>query len=160
RSAAVAGLCPSTEANLGDGIFNLQRWQRHGGHWGVASDSQVCVNAAEELMLLEYSQRLQQRQRNVLARATEPHTATAMTLQALAGGAQAAGRAIAGLQRGQQADFVVLDAARIALNARDAQGALAGDVFASARSAAVQQVWVAGQQSLLPRGHTLRARAE
>ncbi|MCD2513891.1 formimidoylglutamate deiminase [Comamonas endophytica] len=160
RSGAVVGLCPSTEANLGDGIFNLPRWLRHGGRWGVGSDSQVCVNAAEELMLLEYGQRLQRRRRNVLASAGQPHTATAMLLQAVAGGAQATGRAVAGLQSGQQADFVMLDPAHIALRGLAAEYALAGHVFASARSSAVQQVWVAGQQRLLPRHHTLRTRAE
>ena len=57
-SGAVAGLCPTTEANLGDGIFDLPAWRAAGGAWGVGSDSHVCVNAAEELMLLEYGQRL------------------------------------------------------------------------------------------------------
>ena len=160
RSGAVAGLCPSTEANLGDGIFELPRWRRHGGRWGVGSDSQVCINAAEELMLLEYGQRLRRRRRNVLAEAGEPQVATAMLLQAVAGGAQAAGRAIAGLRVGQQADFVVLDAAHVALSGLDAGSALASHVFASARSSAVRSVWVAGRPRLLPRGHMLRRQAE
>ena len=72
RTGAVAGLCPSTEANLGDGIFDMPQWLQHGGAWGVGSDSHACVNAAEELMLLEYGQRLHLRQRNVLA--TSAHT--------------------------------------------------------------------------------------
>ncbi|MDB5732711.1 MAG: formiminoglutamate deiminase, partial [Variovorax sp.] len=65
RSGAVAGLCPSTEANLGDGLFDFSVWRGHGGAWGIGSDSHACVNAAEELMLLEYGQRLATRQRNV-----------------------------------------------------------------------------------------------
>ncbi|HMR72324.1 MAG TPA: formimidoylglutamate deiminase, partial [Rubrivivax sp.] len=105
RSGAVAGICPSTEANLGDGIFDMTSWRSQGGRWGVGSDSHACVNAAEELMLLEYSQRLATRQRNVLARDSERDVATAMTLDAVLGGAQASGRAIAGLALGQQADF-------------------------------------------------------
>ncbi|MET1117272.1 MAG: formimidoylglutamate deiminase [Comamonas sp.] len=159
RRGAVAGLCPSTEANLGDGVFDLPRWLRHGGRWGVGSDSQVCVNAAEELMLLEYSQRLQRRERNVLAHAAHPQVATAMLLQAVAGGAQAAGRAIGGLQAGQQADLVVLDADHIALSGLPFETALAGHVFASSRSSALQQVWVAGQQRLRAPHDPLRMQA-
>lgn len=159
RSGAVAGLCPSTEANLGDGIFDLPQWLQHGGRWGLGSDSQVCVNAAEELMLLEYGQRLQRRERNVLAHAQQPQTATAMMLQAVAGGAQASGRAIAGLAAGQQADFVVLDGRHAALDGLHADRALAGHVFASHRTSAVHAVWVAGQQRLRPRSDPLRASA-
>jgi formimidoylglutamate deiminase len=72
RSAAVAGICPTTEANLGDGIFDMPAWLRHGGRWGIGSDSHATVNAAEELLMLEYSQRLNLRQRNVLAAAPSP----------------------------------------------------------------------------------------
>ena len=79
RTGAVAGLCPSTEANLGDGIFDAASWLQGDGRWGVGSDSHACVNAAQELMLLEYSQRLATRQRNVLATADQPSVATAMT---------------------------------------------------------------------------------
>src|SRR5690606_34858046 len=58
RSGAVAGICPSTEANLGDGIFDSSSWFASEGRWGIGSDSHACVNAAEELMQFEYSQRL------------------------------------------------------------------------------------------------------
>jgi formimidoylglutamate deiminase len=160
RSRAVVGLCPSTEANLGDGIFDLRQWLDHGGRWGVGSDSHVCVNAAEELLLLEYSQRLARRERNVLGQAAQPQVATAMTLQAVAGGAQASGRPIAGLMAGQQADFVILDAQHIALCGLPADSAHAGHVFASQRTSAVHSVWVAGQQRVTPQGHSLRASAK
>ena len=92
RTGAVAGICPTTEANLGDGIFDMPLWLQHGGRWGVGSDSHACVNAAEELLMLEYGQRLSRRQRNVLASSSQPEVATAMTLQAVQGGAQASGR--------------------------------------------------------------------
>ena len=144
-SGAVAGLCPSTEANLGDGIFDLPAWGAAGGAWGVGSDSHVCVNAAEELMLLEYGQRLATRRRNVAASAAQPQVATAMTLAAVQGGAQAAGRGIAGLMVGQQADFVVLDAAHPALAGLAAAKVLSSHVFASHRSNAIDAVWVAGR---------------
>lgn len=154
-SGAVAGICPSTEANLGDGIFDLPRWLSHGGVWGVGSDSHATVNSAEELLLLEYGQRLSLRQRNVLATRRQPHVATAMTLQALLGGAQAAGRDIAGLVAGQQADFVVLDAEHLALAGLSAPEMLSAHVFASHRTSAVHDVWVAGQQRIAAGRHPL-----
>ena len=154
-SGAVAGICPSTEANLGDGIFDLPRWLSHGGAWGVGSDSHATVNAAYVLLLLEYGQRLRLRQRNVLATRQQPQVATAMTLQALQGGAQAAGRAIAGLAVGQQADFVVLDAQHLALAGLHAPEMLSAHVFASHRTSAVHGVWVAGKQYVQAGRHPL-----
>lgn len=160
RSKAVAGICPTTEANLGDGIFDMPLWLQHGGRWGVGSDSHATVNAAEELLMLEYSQRLHLRQRNVLGNARQPQVATAMTLQAVAGGAQAAGRAIAGLAAGQQADFVVLDAQHVALAGLPAESAHAGHVFASHRSCAIAEVWVAGKQQVASGRHALHESAK
>ena len=153
-SSAVAGLCPTTEANLGDGIFDLPAWAAGGGRWGLGSDSHICVNAAEELMLLEYSQRLATRQRNVAASAAQPQVASAMTLAAVAGGAQAAGRAVAGLAVGQQADFVVLDAQHPSLQGLSAPDMLSAHVFASHRSSAIDAVWVGGQQRVSGGRHT------
>ncbi|CAN7685896.1 formimidoylglutamate deiminase [Pseudorhodoferax sp. LjRoot39] len=144
-SGAVAGLCPSTEANLGDGLFDWPAWQAAGGAWGVGSDSHACVNAAEELMLLEYGQRLATRRRNVMATPAQPQVATAMTLAAVAGGAQAAGRPVAGLAPGQQADFVTLDAQHPALAGLPAAEMLSAHVFASHRTSAVHTVHAAGQ---------------
>ena len=160
RSGAVAGLCPTTEANLGDGIFDLPQWLAQGGRWGVGSDSQVCVNAAQELLMLEYSQRLQRRERNVLSSPQHPQVATAMTLQAVAGGAQACGRPVAGLATGQQADFVILDTGHLALSGLPAEMAHAAHVFASHRTSAVREVWVAGKARVTPQGHALRERAQ
>ncbi len=155
RSGAVAGLCPTTEANLGDGIFDLPRWRGHGGAWGVGSDSHACVNAAEELLMLEYGQRLARRQRNVGASAAQPHVATALTLQAVQGGAQAAGRAVGGLAVGQQADLVVLDAAHPALQGLPAADMLSAHVFASHRSSAIDSVRVAGRARVTGGRHPL-----
>ena len=155
KSGAVAGLCPTTEGNLGDGIFDLPAWQAHAGRWGIGSDSHICVNAAEELMLLEYSQRLATRQRNVAASATQPHVASAMTLAAAQGGAQASGRSIGGLIVGQQADLVVLDAQHPALQGLSAPDMLSAHVFASHRSSAVDAVWVNGQALVRQGRHAL-----
>ena len=154
-SGAVAGLCPTTEANLGDGIFDLPAWRAAGGVWGVGSDSHICVNAAEELLMLEYSQRLATRQRNVAADASQPNVASAMTLAAVQGGAQASGRAVGGLVVGQQADFTVLDAAHPALAGLDAPDMLSSHVFASHRTSAIDAVWVAGQPRVQGGRHLL-----
>jgi formimidoylglutamate deiminase len=157
RSGAVAGLCPSTEANLGDGIFHALAWRAANGRWGIGSDSHVCVNAAEELMLLEYSQRLQTRQRNVLASESQSCVASAMTQAAVAGGAQAAGRAVAGIAVGQQADCVVLDAAHPLLQALPTpQAMLSAHVFASHRQQAIAEVRVAGRVLVQDGRHRLQ----
>ena len=156
RTGAVAGLCPSTEANLGDGIFDAASWLQGGGRWGVGSDSHACVNAAEELMLLEYSQRLATRQRNVLATAEQPSVATAMTLAAVAGGAQASARPVAGLAAGQQADLLVLDAQHLLLrDLPSPEAMLSAHVFASHRQSALLQVWVGGRLKVQSGRHDL-----
>ena len=162
-SGAVAGLCPSTEANLGDGIFDVPRWLSHGGAFGVGSDSHVTVNAAEELMLLEYGQRLVRRERNVLAHAQHHQTATAMTLAAVAGGVQAAGRMTPGLSTGlaigQPADMVALDAHHHTMAGLSAPDMLAAHVFASNRTTALHSVWVGGQARVSAGRHALRESA-
>jgi formiminoglutamate deiminase len=108
-SGAVAGLCPITEANLGDGFFPMLAYD---GAWGIGSDSNVEITAPGELRLLEYGQRLLHRGRNLLARTEGRSTGEAMYLQALAGGAQACGRAIGRIEPGARADLVLLEAGR------------------------------------------------
>jgi formimidoylglutamate deiminase len=160
HSGAVAGLCPTTEANLGDGIFDMAQWRAAQGRWGVGSDSHASVNAAEELLMLEYSQRLATRQRNVLAGEQHAFVATAMTLDAVAGGAQASGRAVAGLAVGQQADLVVLDAEHPLLQGLPtADAMLSTHVFASHRQSAIAQVWVGGQARVWAGQHALNLSA-
>ncbi len=159
KSGAVAGLCPTTEANLGDGIFEFETWRARGGVWGIGSDSNVCVNAAEELMVLEYGQRLATRQRSVGADATHKSVATAMTLAAVEGGAQASGRDVAGIAVGQRADFVVLDAAHISLRGLSAPDMLASHVFASHRSSAIESVYAGGKLRVSQGRHLLRDKA-
>jgi formimidoylglutamate deiminase len=162
RTGAVAGICPTTEANLGDGIFDMPLWLRHGGRWGVGSDSHACVNAAEELLMLEYGQRLSLHQRNVLATGAQPEVATAMTLQAVQGGAQASGRAargLAGLAEGQQADMVALHAQHVALAGLPAPGMLSAHVFGSHRTSAIDSLWVAGEQRVAAGRHALHGTA-
>ncbi|MDB5850795.1 MAG: formimidoylglutamate deiminase, partial [Rhodoferax sp.] len=174
RTGAVAGLCPSTEANLGDGLFDMPAWLAAGGAWGLGSDSHATVNAAEELMLLEYGQRLQRRERNVLATTAQPQVATAMVLQAVAGGRQAGGwndrphpsplphagaHTECGLAVGQPADFVVLDADHVALAGLSAAEMLSSHVFASHRTSAIAGVWTRGVQRLQAGRHALHQAA-
>jgi formimidoylglutamate deiminase len=159
RTGAVAGICPTTEANLGDGIFDMPLWQGQGGAWGVGSDSHACVNAAEELLMLEYSQRLQRRQRNVLAAPDLPQVGTAMWLAAVQGGAQASGRAVAGLAVGQQADFVALDAQHVALAGLPVEAMPSAHVFGSHRTSALHSLWVGGQCRVAAGRHALHERA-
>lgn len=131
---AVAGLCPITEANLGDGIFPAQSYN---GAYGIGSDSNVLIDAGRDLQMLEYSQRLGQRQRNVMATPTYRATATALYQQAVTGGAQAMGLP-AGFMMGAPANFVTL--------AGDApETALTKAVF-TARTPSVREVWVRGQR--------------
>ncbi|MGN6578993.1 MAG: formimidoylglutamate deiminase [Bordetella sp.] len=159
RSGAVAGLCPTTEANLGDGIFDLPAWQAAGGTWGLGSDSHATVNAAEELLMLEYSQRLALRQRNVAVSARHPDVATHMMLAAVSGGAQASGRKVAGLAVGQRADFIVLDAEHPALRGLPACAMLSGHVFASHRTSAIDQVVCGGVERIARGRHVLHEQA-
>jgi formimidoylglutamate deiminase len=156
RSGAVAGLCPTTEANLGDGVFDAQRYLDAGGAWGIGSDSQASVCARAELRLLEYGQRLLQRSRNVLAAAHGgAHAAVADRLypQAVSGGARAAGRPIDGLRVGQRADFLVLDADHPDLAERPAAQLLSGLVFCEHGASPIRDVYTGGQQVVSERVH-------
>jgi len=111
RSGAIAGLCPTTEANLGDGIFPLREYLDDGGSLGIGSDSNVTIAPPEELRWLEYVQRLVLRRRNVAAGA--PGASSGETLYAAAahGGARACGRAAGAIAPGLRADLVVLEPA-------------------------------------------------
>ena len=110
-SGAVAGLCPSTEANLGDGLFPLADYLAQGGRWGIGSDSHVSQSPVEELRWLEYGQRLIHQRRNVAATPARRDVALNLWQDALLGGAQAAGRPVGALVQGRRADLLVLDAA-------------------------------------------------
>lgn len=109
KSRAVAGLCPATEANLGDGLFNMGAYHEHGGRWGIGSDSHISVSVVEELRLLEYGQRLVKKARTLYAGADHPHNGAALFTAALAGGAQAMAAPTGRIAAGVQADLVVLD---------------------------------------------------
>jgi formimidoylglutamate deiminase len=138
KSGAVAGLCPITEANLGDGLFPAAAFVAAGGRFGIGSDSNVLIDAVEELRLLEYGQRLVRRERNVFAAREAASTGGALYRAALAGGAQALGV-------GEAADFVSLDIEHPALAGREGDALLDGWIFA-ARGGAVDCVWRRGRK--------------
>ncbi|MFS0737496.1 formimidoylglutamate deiminase [Sphingomonas sp. 1P06PA] len=142
-SGAVAGLCPITEANLGDGIFPAVDYLAAGGAIGVGSDSNVRIDAAEELRLLEYGQRLRDEGRNRLAGGAGRSTGARLYRAALAGGAQALG-VDGGLAIGASADIVTLDADHPSLVARSGDALIDGLVFGDGR-AAIHQVWRHGR---------------
>ena len=138
-------ICPSTEANLGDGVFDLSDWLGRAGSWSIGSDSHVTRSWQEELRLLEYSQRLALRQRNIAARAGGGEsTAVVLFEGALAGGSAAAGRALGGIRVGQRADFMVRDRSTPALLGVPDVQLLDALVF-STPHAGLRQVHVAGQ---------------
>jgi formimidoylglutamate deiminase len=153
RSAlVVAGLCPSTEANLGDGIFPFAEHFEQQGRWGVGGDSHVSRSPFDELRALEYSQRLAQRVRNVSASEAAPEVATNLWLGACAGGAQALGQPVGMLAAGRRADLVVLDGNDVDLEALDAPGALAVATF-SGNANRVRDVFVAGEPVVIEGRH-------
>lgn len=162
-SGAIAGLCPTTEANLGDGVFPAAAYLAARGAWGIGSDSHISVDPAEELRLLEYTQRLALLRRNVLlsdaaGSNSKRQVADHLWLGGIAGGAQASGRAIRGLSVGQQADFVVLDGSGPLAGLAAAQ-ALASHVFANQGRGAVRDVFVAGVQRIREGEHALQRSA-
>ncbi|MCC8475847.1 formimidoylglutamate deiminase [Xanthomonas arboricola] len=155
-SGAVVGLCPITEANLGDGLFPMQAFAAAGGRFGVGSDSNVLIDAAEELRLLEYGQRLQLQARNVLAQAGAS-SGRWLFEQAGEGAAQALGIARSGIRVGASADLLELDPTHPALLARNDDALLDSWLFA-ARGGAVRTVWRAGQPVVRDGRHVDRTR--
>jgi formimidoylglutamate deiminase len=154
RSGAGVVLCPGTEANLGDGLCDLQRWLASNTPLSIGSDSHVSRSLIEELRWLEYGQRLTLQQRNVAAAPAEappdaradaqPATAARLLLRSLAGGAAAAGFQRWGLQVGARADLLVLDELSSGLLGVPASHSLDALVFATA-APAFAQVWVGGR---------------
>ncbi|HEX8300123.1 formimidoylglutamate deiminase [Sphingomonas sp.] len=143
-SGAVAGLCPVTEANLGDGIFPTIRYLEAGGRIGMGTDSNILIDAPGELRALEYSQRLAHRRRALLADEAVPSVGRSLFDATLAGGGRALG-ATGGLLAGAPADIVALDAQHPALAGADGDKLLDAWIFA-ARHGAVESVWRSGRK--------------
>ncbi len=156
RSGAVAGLCPVTEANLGDGPFNGPTYLRAGGAFGVGSDSNVLISLTEELRTLEYSQRLRDLARNVMVE-DEGSVGQTLYLGAAKGGAQALGRASGEIRLGALADLVAIDSTSPALCALTRAQLLDGLVFA-AKDSVVTDLWSAGRHAVRGGRHIARER--
>ena len=156
RSGAVAGLCPITEANLGDGPFNGPAYLGAGGVFGIGSDSNVRISMTEELRMLEYSQRLRDLSRNVL---TEEGGSVGETLYrgAALGGAQALGREAGAIRPGALADIVAIDNTAASLSTVPQERLLDGLVFA-AGDVVVTDLWSAGRHSVKQGRHIDRHR--
>jgi formimidoylglutamate deiminase len=138
-------ICPATEANLGDGVFDLPGYAKVHGTWSIGSDSHVTRRWSEELRLLEYGQRLTHRKRNMAAQVMDQSSSAAALLEAaLVGGLAASGQPLGGLVVGQRADFCVLDAQSPALLGIPADHVLDAMVFSSP-DARLDAVYVAGQ---------------
>lgn len=154
RSGAVAGLCPITEANLGDGPFNGPEYLQAGGAFGVGSDSNVLISLTEELRTLEYSQRLRDISRNVMV-VDEGSVGHVLYIQAARGGAQALGRKAGAIAVGQLADLVAIDSTHPSLCALNCDQLLDGLVFA-AKDQVVTDLWSAGRHMVQNGRHTAR----
>ncbi|MEW9903829.1 formimidoylglutamate deiminase [Pseudomonas putida] len=144
RSRAVAGLCLTTEANLGDGIFPAVDFMAQGGRMGIGSDSHVSLSVVEELRWLEYGQRLRDQRRNRLYRGDQPMVGRTLYDAALVGGAQAMGQAVGELAVGKRADWLVLDGQDPYLATASGDGILNRWLFAGG-DRQVRDVMVNGQ---------------
>lgn len=153
-SQAVAGLCPTTEADLGDGVFRLVDHLDGGGRIGIGTDSQASTCAADELRLMEYAQRLTRRRRLVAATPAEPNTGGRLWRAALAGGAQAAGRPVGRIAPGFRADLLVLDADHPSLVATPDDRLLDAMIFAPGPSP-IRHVMVDGAWRIRDGAHAL-----
>ena len=155
KAGAVAGLCPITEANLGDGIFNGPTFIEAGGVYGVGSDSNLRISLSEELRVLEYSQRLRDQSRNVML-CGEGSVGTAMYQASARGGAQALGRKTGELKEGYLADVIAIDTTRVEFAGLRPDQYLDYWIFAG-DDRVVTDVWSAGRHMVKGGHHIHRA---
>jgi formimidoylglutamate deiminase len=159
ESGATVGLCPITEANLGDGVFPSAEFLAHGGACGIGTDSNVQIEAAAELRALEYAQRLKHRARNVCAGGQGVSTGRSLFDVALAGGNRALGSVTSGLAPGGAADIVELAANYRSLTARERGDTILDRyIFAGAAGGAIDRVWVRGKCVVAGGRHVERER--
>lgn len=149
---AIAGICPTTEANLGDGIFPTDDFMQAGGVMAIGSDSHISVNPIEELRWLEYAQRLAKQQRALLATVDTPSVGLNLWQQANKGGALSTNANSGELAIGKQADLIVLEQNDLALYAQDEQHLLDSVIFATQQSP-VRDVMVNGKWAVVNKSH-------
>jgi formimidoylglutamate deiminase len=156
RSGVVAGICPTTEGDLGDGFFNAAPYLQAGGRLGIGGDSHAGVDPFLELRLFEYGQRLRLQRRNVLAAAIGDSLGGQLYRTACAGGAQALGQPIGRIEMGHRADWVVLNTDDPAMAEHSGDGLLDAAIFGPVR-APVRDVMVAGRWQVREGRHALAA---
>jgi len=154
-SGAIAGICPTTEANLGDGIFPTAEFMAEQGTIAIGSDSHISVNPIEELRWLEYAQRLSKQQRAILASEQQASVGLNLWQQAALGGAQSTNSNTGELAVGKQADLLILDASEIALFAHSEQYILDSVIFAAQKNL-VKDVMVHGNWVIKDQIHPLQ----
>ncbi|MCH7538283.1 MAG: formimidoylglutamate deiminase [Proteobacteria bacterium] len=157
KSGAVVALCPSTEANLGDGLFPLHHYLSNGGRIAIGSDSHISINPFEELRWLEYGQRLASQSRNVVS-LRDSHVGRELFLRALEGGAAASGQETVGIDENAPADFVVLCDDDPMLAGHDDESRLDALVF-SGYPLPVERVMVNGNWCVVDAVHVDRDRS-
>ena len=155
KSGAVAGLCPITEANLGDGIFNAPQFIEQGGRFGIGSDSNVKIALSEELRMLEMSQRLRDHRRVILSSQATASSGRFIYEHAAAGGARALGRNAGSIHVGALADLVALDDQHYSLAGLTDDRILDTWIFASADNI-VSDIWAAGRHMVSEGRHRQR----
>jgi formimidoylglutamate deiminase len=143
KSGAVVGICHTTEANLGDGLFPAVAYTEQRGRFGIGSDSHVSTTAFEELRWLEYGQRLKHERRNRLHGGNQANIGTYLYEAALEGGALALGQKVGRIEAGAKADLLVLDSRHPLLATVKADDILGRWIFAGA-SRMIRDVMVAG----------------
>jgi formimidoylglutamate deiminase len=158
KTGAVVGLCPVTEASLGDGIFPARPFLNSKGRFGVGTDSNVLIGVSDELRQLEYGQRLALLERNVFAADADMSTGRALLEAAVRGGAQALAQPTSSLAEGGRADIVTLDANHPSLAGRKGDQLVDGWIFASGRDA-IDCVWAGGIKLVEGGRHRLRDHA-
>jgi len=152
NTQAIAGICPTTEANLGDGIFPTAEFLVDGGIFAIGSDSHISVNPIEELRWLEYAQRLIKQQRAILASNEQPSVGQYLWQKAVKGGAQSTNSNTGYLSIGKQADLLILDKAQTQLFANSEQNLLDSLIFASQQNV-ISDVMVNGNWVICKKQH-------
>jgi formimidoylglutamate deiminase len=152
KSGAIAGVCPTTEANLGDGIFPAENFMKQGGAIAIGSDSQITISPAEDLRMLEYSQRLRDRTRNALASGAGASTGRTLFDAVLKGGATCLDNPTGAIAVGKRCDIAVLDSEHSSVIGREGDAVLDTWIF-SAGNAAVKDVIVSGSHVVKDRLH-------
>jgi len=157
RAGAVVGLCPSTECNLGDGLFALDEFLQLGGEFGIGSDSQVCIDPRDELRTAEYLLRIARERRTVTASVAAPHCGEHLYARAQGGGARALGQGSGGLIAGAPADLLVIDVDRPEWAGVPPAALLDAYLFAP-RPGAIRDVMVGGRWVVRNGEHVHRGR--